>query len=190
MHTVGEGLPVGNSHHLISGDRGTAHISALLISELGPWLTLVKYKAVQCSKKKYIGGGHSIHSMLSTSAHDICSSVNQSPTPSRCPASLGQCQVVWFDSAVVRHLPNSVFPSGRNNQTPVQSVSHQVLLLIISSFLYHLAANPCYQSGRTEAVVFCLQFVTPVFCLYAQSYTSKPRNFANSATALMLCKAL
>lgn len=29
-----------------------------------------------------------------------------------------------------------------------------------------------------------LQIVTPLFCLYAQSYTGKPRNFANSAPAL------
>lgn len=34
MHTVDEGLPVGNNHHLISGDGGIVRISALLISEL------------------------------------------------------------------------------------------------------------------------------------------------------------
>lgn len=153
----------------------------------GPWLTLVKYSGTVQSKTQKQAILFTLCSLLQ---HGICFSVNQSVTPSRCPASLGQCQVVWFDSAVVRHLPNSVFPSQSNNQASVQSVSHKVLLLIISSFLYHLAVNHCYLSGRTEAVVLCLQFVTPLFCLYAQSYTSKPRNSANSAPALMLCKAL
>lgn len=127
---------------------------------------LSKYRAAQCSQKQK-------EAILFTPCyllqHGICSSVNQSPTPSRWPASPGQRQVVWFDSAIVTHLPNAVFPNWSNNQTSVQSVSHKVLLLIISSFLYHLAVNHCYQFAEIEAVVFCLQIVTPVFCLYAQS---------------------
>lgn len=34
------------------------------------------------------------------------------------------------------------------------------------------------------AVALCSQIATPLFCLYSQSYTMQPRNFAHSAAAL------
>lgn len=119
-----------------------------------------------------------------------CCAVNQSPAPCWWPALPGQCRGAWFDTALVTHLPNSVFPNWSHNQTSVQSVSHKVLLLIISSFLYHPAVKHCYQFVRNGSSGILLTDCHSSILSICPILQSKPRNFANSAAALRLYKAL
>lgn len=95
------------------------------------------------------------HSLLEQSF----SSVNHSPT-------LG----CWFCSCCGCTFTHPGFPR------------HSLKVTKLPGWEFRHSFISCQGSSAINlAVALCSQIVTPLFCLYAQSYTGKPRNFANSA---------
>lgn len=144
-------------------------VSALLLSEQAQDHELSKHRAAQCHEQP--GKSHSLHAAcLSRAAAPQLISIHRRG---------------WGLLPLWLHIYPPWIP--QLQQDPAASTACKSQSSPADNFVIPLS------SGR-EALLSdwqglgqwhsALQIVTPLFCLYAQSYIGKPRNFANSAPAL------